>query len=111
MATPSVFDLASAQRIAAAVRKVEIGDRSEQSLTFRPPIPHQRRMFRVATFTGAWAINSPKTVTFKFQTSTPNTAIATNLFAALTGTTSTANIRNCGIARDGTAWFLIAAEC
>jgi hypothetical protein len=70
-----------------------------------------QKVFRICTFTGAWAINATKTVEFRYQTSTPNTAVATNLFAALTGTTSTSTIRNCGIARDGTAWFLIAAEC
>jgi hypothetical protein len=105
MATPSVFDLASAQRIAAAVRKVEIGDRSESALRFRRVQPQQqRKVFRIATFSGAWAINSTKTVTFKYQTSTPNTASVTNLFfpfPALPGTT------DCAIAKDGTAWFLV----
>jgi hypothetical protein len=41
-------------------------------------------------------------------TSTPNTVSATNLFAAIPARGSA---RNCGIARDGTAWYLIAAEC
>jgi hypothetical protein len=44
-------------------------------------------------------------VTFKYQTSTPNTVTATNLFAAVPAS------GNCAIAREGTAWYLIAAEC
>ena len=66
------------------------------------------KVFRVCTFTGAWSINSQKTVTFKYQTATPNTVSATNLFAAIA---TAASSRNCAVARDGTAWYLIAAEC
>jgi hypothetical protein len=67
--------------------------------------------FRVATFTGSWSINGEKTVTFRNQTTTPNTVSATNLFASITGSTSSVSIRNCAIAKDGTAWYLIAAQC
>ena len=66
------------------------------------------KVFRICTFTGAWSINATKTVTFKYQTSTPNTVLATNLFAELP---TAASSRNCAVAKDGTAWFLIAAEC
>lgn len=69
--------------------------------------PPRLDVFRIATFTGSWSINSTKTVTFKYLTNTPNTVSATNLFASLTNATT----KNCAIARDGTAWFLIAAEC
>jgi len=69
------------------------------------------KVFRVCTFTGAWSINATKTVTFKGVTATPNTVAATNLFAAITGTTVTSTFRNCAIAKDGTAWYLIAAQC
>jgi hypothetical protein len=64
--------------------------------------------FRICTFTGAWSKNATKTVTFKFQTNAPNTASATNLFANIA---TAASSRNCAIAKDGTAWYLIAAEC
>jgi len=67
------------------------------------------KVFRVCTFTGAWAINTDKTVTFRGVTATPNTVIATNLFSTVGGTAS--STKNCAIARDGTAWYLIAAEC
>lgn len=105
MAQPTVFDLASAARIAAAVRKVEIGDRAEAALAFRRELPQQqRKTFRIATFTGAWAINSTKVVTFKYQTATPNTAVATNLFFPMP---APSGATDCAIAKDGTAWFLI----
>ena len=66
------------------------------------------RTFRICTFTAAWAKGSDKAVTFRGVTTTPNTVSATNLFAAI-GTA--AGSRNCAVARDGTAWYLIAAEC
>lgn len=64
--------------------------------------------FRICTFTGAWSKTSNKTVTFKYETTTPNTVVATNLFAEIA---AAGGQRNCAIARDGTAWFLISAEC
>lgn len=67
-----------------------------------------RAAFRICTFTGSWSKNSAKTVTFKYQTTTPNTVAATNIFANLSVDCGT---RNCAIARDGTAWFMIQAEC
>jgi hypothetical protein len=72
-------------------------------------MPQQRAtFFRICTFTAAWAKNTEKTVTFKYITTSPNTVQATNLFAAIGTATGT---RNCAIAKEGTAWFLIAAEC
>ena len=74
----------------------------EQSLHRNPP------KFRICTFTGSWSKESVKTVTLKYNTNTPNTFVATNLFAAIGDSAAT---RNCAIAREGTAWYLIAAEC
>lgn len=68
--------------------------------------PRSAKVFRICTFTGSWAINATKTVTFKYQTTTPNTVNATNLFFPL-ATTSTGASTECAIAKDGTAWFLI----
>lgn len=65
--------------------------------------------FRICTFTGAWSKNATKTVTLRGVTATPNTLAVLNLFANLTGPTS--GTLNCAVARDGTAWYLIAAEC
>jgi hypothetical protein len=105
MADPVIFDRSSAERIASAVRRVEIGDRTESPLRFDTVQPtQQRKTFRIATFSGAWAINATKTVTFKYQTSTPNTASVVNLFFPYPASTSATD---CAIARDGTAWHLI----
>lgn len=67
------------------------------------------KVFRICTFTGSWSKGASKTVTFKYQTATPNTVNATNLFAAIS--TAATDPRNCAIAREGATWFLIAAEC
>jgi hypothetical protein len=60
-------------------------------------------VFRIATFTGAWAINDSKTVTFSNITNTPNTVSATNLFWPIPD----GDERPCAIAKDGTAWYLL----
>lgn len=105
------FTRDSADRIAAAVRKVEIGDRTQTGPAWDVvDTPGSRRLFRVCTFTGAWSIGASKTVTFKGVTSTPNTVVAVNLFAAV-GNTASAIQRDCAIAKDGTSWYLIAAVC
>ena len=107
---PTQFTRESAERIANVVRAAELAVPAGRPLAFdRIDTPQSRKAFRICTFTGAWAINTEKAVTFKYQTTTPNTVSASNIFAAIT---STATItRNCAIAKDGTAWFLIAAEC
>jgi hypothetical protein len=102
------FTRPAAERIGKAVRQVEAGDRDLGPLEWGPRGVAGGKVFRVCTFTGAWAINTAKVVTFRNVTSTPNTVSVTNLFAAIPARGSA---RNCGIARDGTAWYLIAAEC
>jgi hypothetical protein len=54
----------------------------------------QQKVFRIATFTGAWAIGATNTVN------------VTNLFFPLTTTLGT-QAHDCAIAKEGTAWFLI----
>ena len=103
------FTRPAAERIAKVVRQVEGGDRDTPPLVFGARIGSKsEKVFRVCTFTGSWSKNTAKVVTFRNQTATPNTANATNLFASI-GTA--ASSRNCAIAKDGTAWYLIAAEC
>jgi len=98
------FTRDSADRIAAAVRRVEIGDRTQGGPTWDlPPTPASKRVFRICTFTGAWSVNASKTVTFKNQTSTPNTVSAVNLFYDL----PSSGTSDCAIAKDGTAWYLV----
>ena len=100
------FTRPAAERIGKAVRQVEAGDRDLGPIEWGPRGgAGSGKVFRVATFTGAWAINTAKTVTFRNVTSTPNTASAMNLFTEFTQTTATVN---CAIAKDGTAWYLIA---
>lgn len=106
---PAQFTRESADRIAAVVRSAELTPPSARPLRFDPLIADgKQKVFRMCTFTGAWPKGSAKTVTFRGVTSTPNTASATNLFAAVPAPASSGN---CAIAKDGTAWYLIAAEC
>lgn len=101
------FTRPAAERIAKVVRQVEAGDRDAGPLSFGYRDTPAGKVFRICTFTGSWNIDAAKTVTFKYQTATPNTVSATNLFANITAT----GTRNCAIAKEGTAWFLIAAQC
>jgi hypothetical protein len=103
------FTRPAAERIGKVVRTVEAGNRDQGPLTFGPRVGGAGgKTFRICTFTGAWSINASKTVTFRGVTSTPNTVSAVNLFAAISAPASAAN---CAIAKDGTAWYLIAAQC
>lgn len=100
------FTRESADRIARVVRQVEDQVPSGAGLTFGAITEsRQKKVFRVCTFTGAWSKNSFKTVTLRGTTATLS---ATNLFAAIETAVSS---RNCAIAKDGNAWYLIAAEC
>lgn len=106
------FTRPAAQRIARAVRFVEAGDRAQSGLTFE----HQQsspagKIFRICTFTGSWTTNTAKTVTFRNITSTPNTQVAHNVFVTISVSSNYTASMNCAIAKDGTAWYLISAEC
>jgi len=99
-----VFLRPDAERIARVVRTVENGDRDETPLRFGRRFEERSgKVFRICTFSGPWATNETKTVTFKYQTSTPNTASVRNLFFPITDMAT----RDCAIAKEGTAWFLI----
>lgn len=100
------FTRPSAARIARVVRVVENARPGGQPLeTQRQNTLAKASVFRVCTYTGAWSIGAVKTVTFKNKTSTPNTVSATNLFFPITSTA--AGSRDCAVAKDGTAWYLI----
>lgn len=106
------FTRPAAERIAKVVRHVEAGDRKSAALVFGSRISSGgdgEKVFRMCTFTGAWAVDSYKTVTFRNTTTTPNTVSAMNVFVGLA--TSASDPRPCAIAKDGTAWYLIAAAC
>ena len=100
------FEIGSAQRIARVVRAVEQEPRRARPLTFGAiPDSGNKRVFRMCTFTGAWSKDTAKVVTLRGVTATLS---AVNLFAAIS---TAASARDCAVARDGTAWYLIAAEC
>jgi hypothetical protein len=101
------FDANSAARIGRVVRTVEGQFPRARPLAFSVEEGGgSRPVFRIATFSGAWNKGDAKTVTVKYGSTA--TASATNLFANVPAPTGTGD---CAIARDGTAWFLIAAEC
>jgi hypothetical protein len=97
------FTRPAVERIANAVRAVENARPNGEGLRSRAVQGGKPRPFKVCTFTGAWAINTSKVVTFRNVTTTPNTVSAMNLFLALPDRGS----QPCGIAKDGTAWHLI----
>jgi hypothetical protein len=102
------FTRGAADRIAKAVRTVERGDTSAEGLRFVRPAGDGSgaKAFRICTFTGSWDIDAAKTVTFKNQTTTPNTVSAVNLFWPVPD----GEERDCAIGKDGTAWFLLVPQ-
>jgi hypothetical protein len=102
---PVQFTRESAERIANVVRAAELTPTPGRALNFDAILESpRRRVFRMATFTGAWPKGTAKAVSVGGGASIN----AWNLFAAIG---ASADARNCAIARDGTAWYLIAAEC
>jgi len=102
---PTQFTRESAERIANVVRAAELSTPESRPLSFaREDFFRNRKIFRVCTFTGQWPTGVEKVVTFKYQTATPNTASAMNLFYPIA---KTAAAGDCAIAKDGNAWFLV----
>jgi hypothetical protein len=86
------------------VRAAETAPRPARPLTFEAiQQSASRKTFRMATFSGAWSIGSAKTVTIRGSTATLS---ATNLFWPIPGGPQ----RDCSIARDGTAWYLLVPQ-
>lgn len=101
------FTRPAVERIADVVRAVEGARRAGGPLASKAILGGTKpKPFKVCTFTGAWAINTAKTVTFKNVTTTPNTVSAMNLVYDL----PSQGELPCGIAKDGTAWYLIAVK-
>ena len=63
------------------------------------------RAVRIGSFTGSWPIDQQKVVTLRGTTATLS---ALNLFSNISVDCGT---RECAVAKDGTAWYLIAARC
>lgn len=102
---PTQFTRESAERIANVVRSVELSAPPARPLNFeRVDVVQKAKTFRICTYTGAWSIGDAKTVTFKYQTATPNTVSATNLFCGMNPGTVTCDV---SVAKEGTAWYVV----
>jgi hypothetical protein len=95
------FTRESAERIAGVVRTLELTPTRGAALNFDAVPPGaSRKVFRVGTYSGAWAVDASKTVTLRGTTATLS---AVNPFLNLPSN----GTRACGVAKDGTAWYLI----
>jgi hypothetical protein len=98
------FTFESAERIADVVRAAELATPQGKPLTFEARFPDRMpKQVRAATFTGSWAINASKVVTFKYAPTA--TANVTNLSWPITHSHSVAE--NCIVGREGTSWWLV----
>jgi hypothetical protein len=104
MADRISFTRPAVERIARVVRAVENARPAGAGLRSRAVASETKpKPFRVCTFTGAWAINTSKVVTFRNVTTTPNTVSAMNLVCGLSPTA----MCEVSVAKDGTAWYLV----
>lgn len=98
------FTRESAERIAGVVRAAETAAPSASPLTFDRRFPERiPRMVRAATFTGSWAINDSKVVTFRYAPTA--TQAVTNLSWPITHSHSVPE--NCLVGKEGTSWWLV----
>jgi hypothetical protein len=95
-----VIDRVDGETIGSGVRRIPTVIEGEDG--------RRQTVFRICTFTGSWNIGAIKNVTLKHVPGATNTVNVTNLFATVPAPSQPAD---CAIARDGTAWFLIAAVC
>jgi hypothetical protein len=103
MADRISFTRPAVERIARVVRAVENARPAGGGLRSRAVEGAKPKPFKVCTFTGAWAIDTAKTVTFRNVTTTPNTVSVMNIVCGL----SPAGSCDASIAKDGTAWYLV----
>jgi hypothetical protein len=105
------FTRPAAERIARVVRHIEAGDRDSLPIAYgMRGAADAKKIFRVCTFTGAWAIDTDKTVTFRGVTATPNTVSVINKIVSLPAPASTNTSRIVNVAKDGTAWYLVSFQ-
>jgi hypothetical protein len=104
------FTRPAAERIGKVVREVEAGNRDLGPLEWGPRGVggSSSKVFRVATVSGAWELNTLRTVTFRNQTTTPNTASVMNHIMPLPAMKSTGASRIVNIAKDHTQWYLVS---
>lgn len=102
------FTRSGADRIARVVRTVEAGNRDGQPLRFDPRRPPGRGgaggLFRTATFSGDWHVDTTTTITFTNVTVTPQTATARNIFCGIAD-------GDVGVCQDELKeWYLVSWE-
>ena len=98
------FTFESAERIAGVIRSVELAVPAAAPLTFERRLTDRvPKQVRAATFSGSWAINSTKVVTFSYAPTATQTI--TNLSWPITHNHTAAE--NCLVGREGTSWWLV----
>lgn len=107
MARNVVFDEASAQRIADAVRWVEQYSTAEDPPPDDPPPSSEPRKIIRGTFTGAWSKGDTASVNFIADNGSSSQKDATNYFTAVGSVGATTD---CVIALVGSEWVLISAD-
>jgi hypothetical protein len=101
------FTYESAERIANVVRAAETTPPSASPLTFDKRFADRMpKQVRVATFSGAWAIDSSKTVTFKYAPTATVNAVNLSWPITLPGYTA----ETCIVGREGTNWWLVVPK-
>jgi hypothetical protein len=95
------FTLESAERIADVVRAAELATPAGKPLTFDAILPAARKQVRAATFTGSWAINASKVVTFKYAPTATQTVTNLTMPVPIAG--------DCIVGREGTSWWLVSS--
>lgn len=98
------FTRPATERIANVVRAVENARPGGRPLeSQRQFVDSRPKTFRIATFTGTWAISSSKVVTMSNQ---PTSTVAVqNLFFSVTDTAVAT--RTCAVAKEGSSWYLV----
>lgn len=96
-----------AKRVAAAVRAFETSRRGRNPSMLPRAVVGGGSAFATARFTGSWAKDTFKTITFLEDTA--STAVASNIFANIPA--PSVGSKRCAVAMEGTTWILIAAEC
>jgi hypothetical protein len=101
------FTYESAERIANVVRAAETTPPSASPLTFDKRFADRMpKQIRVATFSGAWAIDSSKTVTFKYAPTATVNAVNLSWPITLSGYAA----ETCIVGREGTNWWLVVPK-
>lgn len=107
--TPVMFKHADAQRIANVVHSHESSRRGRSASTLPRAPGGGGSGFATAKFTGAWAKDTLKTITFLANTT--ETAIASNITSHVPPLPESSTHRRCTVAQEGTTWILLTAEC